>query len=176
MMQDSLARRARRIRLEHGLSLRAAASRVGVTKETLMDVEHGRREPHPSTLAKLAKGYGVEIADLLGPMVEEETETPKAKAPSSPRLEEGRRREEERIVEPDVKGPDPEEWGDPSERYDPATERIPASHGKAIDVRISEGTGEVTITEQSFLEVIRQVKRGEITPEQALERAKKESA
>ena len=67
-----LAARLRRVRLEHGLSLRGAAAKVGVTKETLSDLERARRQPHPPTLAKIAEGYGVEISDLLGPMVEEE--------------------------------------------------------------------------------------------------------
>lgn len=67
-----LATRLRRIRLERGLSLRGAAAKIGVTKETLSDLERARRHPHPPTLAKIAGGYGVEISDLLGPMVEEE--------------------------------------------------------------------------------------------------------
>lgn len=74
-----LASRLRRVRLERGLSLRGAAAQVGVTKETLSDLERARRHPHPPTLAKIAKGYGVEISDLLGPMVEEPV--PLAEAP-----------------------------------------------------------------------------------------------
>jgi transcriptional regulator with XRE-family HTH domain len=66
-----LASRLRRVRLERGLSLRGAAVQVGVTKETLSDLERARRHPHHPTLAKIAKGYDVEISDLLGPMVEE---------------------------------------------------------------------------------------------------------
>jgi transcriptional regulator with XRE-family HTH domain len=87
-----LAARLRRIRLERGLSLRGAAAKIGVTKETLSDLERARRQPHPPTLAKIAEGYGVEISDLLGPMVEEEpvplAETPPPPGPAS--LEEGR--------------------------------------------------------------------------------------
>jgi transcriptional regulator with XRE-family HTH domain len=86
-----LAARLRRIRLERGLSLRGAAAKIGVTKETLSDLERARRQPHPPTLAKIAEGYGVEISDLLGPMVEEEpvplAETPPPPGPAS--LEEG---------------------------------------------------------------------------------------
>ncbi len=67
-----LATRLRRARLERGLSLRGAAAEIGVTKETLSDLERARRQPHPPTLAKIAAGYGVEISDLLGPMVEED--------------------------------------------------------------------------------------------------------
>jgi len=93
-----LAVRLRRVRLERGLSLRGAAAKLGVTKETLSDLERARRQPHPPTLAKIADGYGVEISDLLGPMVEEPQaeEEPvlpgKAQAPSeSGETEEERR-------------------------------------------------------------------------------------
>ena len=79
-----LAARLRRIRVERGLSLRGAAAKIGVTKETLSDLERARRHPHPPTLAKIAGGYGVEISDLLGPMVEEEPALAgKAKAPDT---------------------------------------------------------------------------------------------
>ena len=81
-----LAAWLRRIRLERGLSLRGAAAKIGVTKETLSDLERARRDPHPPTLAKIAEGYGVEISDLLGPMVEEESllASPKDEAPQEP--------------------------------------------------------------------------------------------
>jgi transcriptional regulator with XRE-family HTH domain len=92
MMQGSLGRRLHRARLEKGLSLRAAAAQIGVTKETLMALEKGHRDPHPTTLGKLARGYGIEIADLLGPMqFEDGTETPKAEAPPLGSAEEERR-------------------------------------------------------------------------------------
>jgi transcriptional regulator with XRE-family HTH domain len=82
---EQLGARLHRTRVERGLSLRQAAAQTGVTKETLSDLERGRRTPHPPTLAKIAKGYGVEISDLLGPMVEEEPALAgKAKAPPSP--------------------------------------------------------------------------------------------
>ncbi len=71
MMQNSLGRRLHRARIERGLSLRQAAARTDTTKETLSELERGLREAHPSTLAKIAKGYGVEISDLLGPREEE---------------------------------------------------------------------------------------------------------
>lgn len=72
LLAGQLAARLRRVRLERGLTLRQAAERTGVTKETLSDLERARRQPHPPTLQKIAEGYGVEIRDLLGPMVEEE--------------------------------------------------------------------------------------------------------
>jgi len=80
-----LAARLRRTRLERGLSLRGAAAKIGVTKETLSDLERARRHPHPPTLAKIAAGYDVDISDLLGPMVEgEPVLSGKGEAPSPP--------------------------------------------------------------------------------------------
>jgi transcriptional regulator with XRE-family HTH domain len=81
---EGLGTRLRRTRVERGLSLRQAAAQTGVTKETLSDLERDRRTPHPPTLAKIARGYGVEISDLLGPVVEEESSVPKEPAPPSP--------------------------------------------------------------------------------------------
>jgi transcriptional regulator with XRE-family HTH domain len=81
---EVLGARLRRTRVERGLSLRQAAAQTGVTKETLSDLERDRRTPHPPTLAKIARGYGVEISDLLGPVVEEESSAPKEPAPPSP--------------------------------------------------------------------------------------------
>ena len=95
-----LAARLRRTRLERGLSLRGAAAKIGVTKETLSDLERARRHPHPPTLAKIARGYDVEISDLLGPMVEEEPALlGKEGAPQEP-------------GQPETAPPE-EEWGPP---------------------------------------------------------------
>lgn len=88
MMQRSLAHRLRILRAEHGLTLREAASLTGVAKETLSDIERGLRHPHDSTLAKIAKGYGLPVEELL----EEAVAAGKAEAPrSSPETEASRR-------------------------------------------------------------------------------------
>lgn len=65
MMQGSLPHRLRVLRAERGLTLREAASRTGVAKETISDIERGLRHPHDPTLAKIAKGYGVPVQELL---------------------------------------------------------------------------------------------------------------
>jgi transcriptional regulator with XRE-family HTH domain len=83
---ERLGARLYRVRLERGLSLRQAAAQTRVTKETISDLEHARRQPHPPTLAKIAAGYGVEISDLLGPL---EEPAPKAAAPSTSGLPRG---------------------------------------------------------------------------------------
>jgi transcriptional regulator with XRE-family HTH domain len=53
------------LRAERGLTLREAASLTGVAKETISDIERGLRQPHDPTLAKIAKGYGVPVEELL---------------------------------------------------------------------------------------------------------------
>src|SRR5687768_18108815 len=64
-MQGSLAHKLRILRAERELSLREAASLTGVAKETISDIERGLRHPHDPTLAKIAKGYGVPVQELL---------------------------------------------------------------------------------------------------------------
>ena len=64
-MQGSLAHKLRILRAERGLTLREAASLTGVAKETISDIERGLRRPHDPTLAKIAKGYGVPIEELI---------------------------------------------------------------------------------------------------------------
>jgi transcriptional regulator with XRE-family HTH domain len=75
MTQTSLGHKLRVLRAERGLTLREAASRTGVAKETISDIERGTRHPHDVTLSKLAKGYGVPVEGLL------EEPVPLAEAP-----------------------------------------------------------------------------------------------
>jgi transcriptional regulator with XRE-family HTH domain len=77
MMQGSLAEKLRVLRARMGLSLTEAAGRAGVTRDTLSDLEHGKRHPYMPTLSKIAAGYGVPVEDLL----EEPALAGKAKAP-----------------------------------------------------------------------------------------------
>src|SRR5215216_1291916 len=65
MMQGSLAKRLRVLRAERGLSLTEAAERAGIQRQTLALLERGERHPHDPTLAKIAKGYGVPVDELL---------------------------------------------------------------------------------------------------------------
>jgi transcriptional regulator with XRE-family HTH domain len=89
MMQGSLAEKLRVLRAREGLSLTEAAARAGVTRDTLSDLEHGKRQPYMPTLSKIAAGYSVPVEDLL----EEPVLAGKAVAPQ----ETGRR-------EPDMEG------------------------------------------------------------------------
>jgi transcriptional regulator with XRE-family HTH domain len=47
------------------MTLVEAAEQTGVGRDTLSDLERGRRRPVIPTLAKIAKGYGVPIEDLF---------------------------------------------------------------------------------------------------------------
>src|SRR5215217_5870525 len=86
MVQGSLAHRLRVLRAERGLTLREAASLTGVAKETISDIERGLRHPHDPTLAKIAKGYGVPVGDLLE---EPALAVGKAEAPDQGQPDEG---------------------------------------------------------------------------------------
>ncbi len=65
MMQGSLAERLRILRAREGLTLTEASERIGITRHTLSSLERGGQEPHYPTLAKIAKGYGVPVEELL---------------------------------------------------------------------------------------------------------------
>ena len=80
------------MRAERGLTLREAASLTGVAKETISDIERGLRHPHDPTIAKIAKGYGVPVDELL------EEPVPLVKAPETGQAE--AEVEEERQVVP----------------------------------------------------------------------------
>ena len=69
--------RLRVLRAERGLSLTEAAERAGIQRQTLALLERGERHPHDPTLAKIAKGYGVPVDELL----EEPVPAGKAEAP-----------------------------------------------------------------------------------------------
>jgi transcriptional regulator with XRE-family HTH domain len=64
-MHGSLPTRLRVLRAERGLTLRDAEHQTGVDKDTLSKIERGQRHPHDVTLAKIAKGYGVPVEELL---------------------------------------------------------------------------------------------------------------
>jgi transcriptional regulator with XRE-family HTH domain len=75
MTQTSLGHRLRLLRAERQLSLRQAAARAGVVKETISDIERGATHPQDVTLAKLAHAYEVPVEELL------EEPVPLAEAP-----------------------------------------------------------------------------------------------
>ena len=65
MAQEGLSKRLRVFRAERGLTISQAAQLAGVTRETLRELELGRRNAQEATLAKIAGAYGVPVAELL---------------------------------------------------------------------------------------------------------------
>jgi transcriptional regulator with XRE-family HTH domain len=98
MTRGPLARKLRVLRAERGLTLREAASLTGVAKETISDIERGLRHPHDPTLAKIAKGYGVSVEDLL----EEPALAGKVEAPDTGRPAEASEGQPEWASTPDL--------------------------------------------------------------------------
>ncbi len=47
------------------MTLREAGQLVGVAYNQLSLIETGKHKPHDLTLARIAKGYGVSLEDLL---------------------------------------------------------------------------------------------------------------
>lgn len=54
----------RQIRLQKGWSQQDLADKAGIGQDTISGIESGRREPHPSTLRKLAAALGVQVAEF----------------------------------------------------------------------------------------------------------------
>jgi len=53
------------LRLKRAMSQRKLADVAGISQRTIVDLETNKREPHPSTLGKLAEALRVQPADLL---------------------------------------------------------------------------------------------------------------
>ena len=63
--REPLAARLRILRARRGLSMTDAAELAGVQRQTLARLERGEAKPHDHTLWKIARAYGVDVADLL---------------------------------------------------------------------------------------------------------------
>ena len=62
----AFGREVRRRRLELGWTLDDLAEAAGLTPNFIGGVENGRRNPSLTTMGRIAKGFGVHLADLLG--------------------------------------------------------------------------------------------------------------
>jgi transcriptional regulator with XRE-family HTH domain len=78
-MHEPLPMRLRVLRAEKGWTVEEAADRAGLTRDSLSRLERGLRHPRATTLARIARAYGVDTEELLGL---EEPALPKAPAPS----------------------------------------------------------------------------------------------
>ena len=86
-MEGLLPQKLLRARTRQGLTLREAAARTGVAKETISELERGLRRPHPPTLYKIAQGYGTSVDEFLVAPSEEPVLAGKAEAPQESGLE-----------------------------------------------------------------------------------------
>jgi transcriptional regulator with XRE-family HTH domain len=68
MTQEWLPAKLRLLRAQKGLTLIEAAERIGIGRDTLSDLERGRRHPVMPTLVKIAQGYEVPIEELVEPV------------------------------------------------------------------------------------------------------------
>ena len=96
-MPGLLPKRLRVLRAERGLTITRAAELAGVTRETLRELELGRRTSHEPTLAKIANAYGIPVAELVEL---EESVAPLAEAPKPHSPAATETKEEERRVIP----------------------------------------------------------------------------
>lgn len=72
--RSTLAENLRVLRAKQNLNIKDAASKIGITRETLRDLENGTRDPYPPTLARIATGYNISVRDMLSPAEELITE------------------------------------------------------------------------------------------------------
>ena len=61
----SLAENLRVLRARQNLNVTEASKKIGITRETLRDLELGTRNPYYPTLRKIAAAYGVPVEGLL---------------------------------------------------------------------------------------------------------------
>jgi transcriptional regulator with XRE-family HTH domain len=78
-MQITLPVRLRSLRAARGWTVEHAAEEIGLTPDNLSRIERGVRHPRATTLARIARGYGVGIEELMS--LEEESYRPLASQP-----------------------------------------------------------------------------------------------
>jgi transcriptional regulator with XRE-family HTH domain len=65
MMPGPIAVKLRDLREERGLTHKEAAELAGVAPKTVIYLESGKRPPYMPTVTKIAKAYGVSLAELV---------------------------------------------------------------------------------------------------------------
>jgi XRE family transcriptional regulator, fatty acid utilization regulator len=65
---NALGKRITGLRKEQDLSLSELAANMGISKGNLSDIEAGKRDPRYSTLGAIAKGIGINVTELIGPL------------------------------------------------------------------------------------------------------------
>ena len=61
----SLGKHIAKERQKRGISLEQLASEMDISKGNLSDIENGKRDPRFSTLAAIASGLDMDLAELL---------------------------------------------------------------------------------------------------------------
>lgn len=76
--QGRLGQKIRELRKARGMRQGALAKKANVSLITISRLERGERDPHVGTLAKIARGLGVPLLELMssaGYFEDEDTET-----------------------------------------------------------------------------------------------------
>ncbi len=60
-----IGKKLKNLRLRRAMSQRKLAEESGMSQRAIVDLETNRREPHPSTLGKIAEALKVNPGDLL---------------------------------------------------------------------------------------------------------------
>jgi len=63
--QLRLGQRIREIRKERGMSQTELAEKAGISLITISRIERGERDPHLTTLLRIARGLDVRLSELL---------------------------------------------------------------------------------------------------------------
>lgn len=63
--RHQLGERIRAMRKEQKLTLRGFGLMVGLSKDYLVDLEHGRKSPSLDTIVKIAGGFNITPSELL---------------------------------------------------------------------------------------------------------------
>ena len=65
MEKNNIGKTIKYLRKFHGEKQIELANELGVTKSSICDYEHGRREPDTETLEKIALHYGITLDDII---------------------------------------------------------------------------------------------------------------
>lgn len=65
-----------RLRTQQGLSQEALAAEAGVSYKTIARIEKGAHETRGSTYRKIAAALGIDVTELLSPLVAGDSSTP----------------------------------------------------------------------------------------------------
>ena len=60
-----IGKKLKDLRLRRAMSQRKLAEAAGISQRAIVDLETDRREPHPSTLGKLAEALGIEPSEFF---------------------------------------------------------------------------------------------------------------